>query len=133
MAGINENGKEKKRRPGWVQALDLFLRTCHIGVTSVIFGGAVCSAPFLQLFVWHNLAIASGSALIVSRVCQSRHWPYQIRGVMSMAHVGPLGYVHIHPEHMVPILTAVLILGVFAANMPGYIKQWSVVHRQRIE
>jgi hypothetical protein len=34
MAGTNESGKEKKRRPGWVQALDLVLRTWHIGVTS---------------------------------------------------------------------------------------------------
>jgi hypothetical protein len=133
MAAINENGKEKKRRPGWVQALDLVLRTWHIGVTSVLFGGVVCSVSIVQLFTWHHLAIASGCALIVSRVCQSRHWFYQVRGIMALTHVGLLGIVHVHPEYSVPVLTAVLILGVFAANLPGYIKQWSLLHRCRVE
>ncbi len=133
MAGNDENRNEKKRRPGWVQALDLLLRTWHIGVTSILFGGFVCAASFVRLFTWHNMAIASGGALIVSRVFQSRHWPYQVRGIMALTHVGLLWIVHIRPEYSVPVLTAVLVLGVFAANLPGYIKQWSVLHRRRIE
>lgn len=131
MAGNKEN--EKKRRPGWVQALDLVLRTWHIGVTGVLFGGVVCAVSFVQLFTWHHLAIASGCALIISRACQSRHWLYQVRGVVALTHVGLLGIIHIHPEYSIPVLTAVLILGVFAANLPGYIKQWSILHRCRVE
>ncbi len=133
MAGNNENGKEKKRRPGWVQALDLVLRTWHIGVTSVLFGGVVFAEPFVRLFTWHYLAIGSGGALIISRICQSRHWPYQVRGLVALTHVGLLGIVHIHPEYSIPVLTAVLILGVLAANLPGYIKQWSIIHRCRVD
>jgi hypothetical protein len=133
MANNNVNGKEKKRRPGWVLALDLVLRTWHIGVTSVLFGGVVCAVSFVQLLTWHHLAIASGAALIVSRVCQSRHWLYQVRGILAVTHVGLLWIVHSHPEYLVEILTIVLILGVFAANLPGYIKQWSVVHWCRVE
>ncbi len=133
MADNNENGKEKKRRPGWVQALDLVLRTWHIGVTSVLFGGVVCAVSIGQLFAWHHLAIASGGALIVSRMCQSRHWLYQVRGIMALTHVGLLGIVHVYPEYSIPVLTAILILGVFAANLPGYIKQWSLLHWCRVE
>ncbi len=133
MAGDNGNATEKKRRPGWVQGLDLLLRTWHIGATSIIFGGAVCGASFLEILAWHNLAIASGCALMISRFCQSRHWPYQVRGILSITHVGLLWIVHLHSERMVPVLVPVLILGVFAGNLPGYIKQWSVVHWQRIE
>ncbi|MGA7827982.1 MAG: hypothetical protein WCA04_09995 [Geobacteraceae bacterium] len=133
MADIKENGNEKKRRPGWIQALDLVLRIWHIGVTSVLFGGVVCGVSIVLLFTWHNLAIASGSALIISRICQSRHWLYQVRGIVALTHVGLLGIVHLHPEHAVPVLTVVLVLGVLSANLPGYIKQWSLVHRCRVE
>ncbi len=133
MADTNESGKEKKRRPGWVQALDLILRTWHIGVTSVLFGGVVCAVSFAQLFTWHHLAIVSGAALIISRLCQSRHWLYQVRGVIALTHVGLLGIVHIFPEYSMSILTTVLILGVFAANLPGHIKKWSLLHWCQVE
>jgi len=131
--GENKEGKEKKRRPGWLQALDLLIRTWHIGVTGVLFGGSVCYVPFERLLAWHHMAIASGGALAFSRVVQSRHWPYQVRGLMALVHVGLLAILPFHKELMVPVLSTVLVLGVFAANMPGYIKQYSVIHRCRIE
>jgi hypothetical protein len=133
MADHIENMKDKKKRPGWVQAVDLVLRTWHIGVTGILFGGFVFAVSFERLLAWHNMAIASGGALVISRVCQSRHWPYQVRGIIAMVHVGLLWIVHIHPEYSIPVLTGVMILGVFSANLPGYIKQWSVVHKCRVE
>ncbi len=133
MGEGNDGKKEKKRLPGWVKAIDLFLRSSHIGVTAVLFGGAVWAVPFEQLYPWHHLAIATGAALVVSGVCQCRHWPYQVRGLMAGAHVGLLGLVHFRPELMVPVLTAVLVIGVLGSNMPGYIRHWSLVHGRRID
>jgi hypothetical protein len=132
--GINkENGTDKKKRPGWVKPVELILRSCHIGVTSVLFGGVVFAVPFMQLYVWHNLAIATGCALIVSGVCQSRHWIYQGRGITAILHVGLLGLIHLRPEFIVPVLSTVLVLGVIGSNMPGYIRHYSLVHGQRID
>ena len=133
MAKNGDKGTEKKKRSGWIKGLDLLLRTWHIGVTGVLFGGAVFEVSFSQLFLWHHLVIASGSALIVSKMYQSRHWLYQVRGIMALLHVGLLAIVHFHPESPVPVLTMVLVLGVFAGNLPGYIKQWSILHHCRIE
>jgi hypothetical protein len=126
---------EKKKRsvPVGSKHWIYVLRTWHIGVASVLFGGIVCSVSFFQLITLHHLAIVSGGALIVSRIFQSRHWLYQVRGIIAVTHVGLLGIVHVCPEYSMPLLTVVLILVVFAANLPGYIKQWSLLHWCRIE
>ena len=133
MGNDGDTRKEKKRLPGWVKAVDLFLRSCHIGVTGVLFGGVVWAVPFPQLLPWHHLAIATGSCLIVSGVCQCRHWPYQVRGVVALVHVGMLGLVHFRPDLKLPVLTIVLVSGVVGSNMPGYIRHWSLVHGRRVD
>lgn len=132
--GMDKEGKkDKKRRSGSSKALDLVLRCAHVGTASILFGGLVLSVPFTRLSLWHTLAIATGAALIVAGICQSRHWPYQGRGLMALVHVGLLGLVHQRPDLAVPVLIAVLAFGVFGSNMPGHIRHWSVVHRQRID
>ncbi len=129
-----ENDKTKKRRPGWVKAVDVFLRTCHIGVASVLFGGVVWGVPFERLLpLWHPLAVGSGCALIVSGVSQSRHWPYQVRGVTALVHMGLLGLVHIRKDLMVPVVAVVMVLGVVGSNMPGYLRHWSFLHGERVD
>jgi hypothetical protein len=130
----DENEKAKKRKPGWVKALDVFLRTCHIGVASVLFGGIVWRVPFERmLHLWHPMAVGTGFALAVSGVLQSRHWPYQVRGVMAAVHAGLLAVVHFRRELMVPVVTVVLILGVVGSNMPGYLRRWSLLHGARVD
>lgn len=130
-----QNGikKEKKQRPGWVRALEILLRTGHIGTTGVLLGGAVFSIPFARLLSWHQMAIATGSALALLGICQCRHWLYQVRGVMAITHVGLLGLVRLYPEYQLQILATVLALGVLGSHMPGAIRHWSLVHRCRID
>lgn len=130
----SEEGRQKKKRPGWVKAIDVALRTCHIGVASVLFGGIVWKVPFQRmLHLWHPLAVATGFALVASGVLQSRHWPYQVRGAVAFAHVGLLGIVHFRQDLLVPVVAAVLVLGVMGSNMPGHIRHWSLLHGERVD
>ena len=129
----NEGRIDKKGRPAWPKALNMLLRSCHIGTSSVLFGGVVLAVPFTQLSSWHHLAIATGCAMIVSNVCQSRHWPYQGRGLMAALHIGLVWVVHVRLELMVPLLTTALAVGVVGSHMPGFIRHWSLVHRRRID
>ena len=108
-------------------------RTCHVGITGVLFGGAVLGIPFSHLSGWHDLAIASGIVLIIIGVRQSRHWPYQGRGIMATLHVAVLGTIHIWPDLMVPLLTTALALGGIGSNMPGSVRHWSLLHGRRID
>ena len=123
----------KKKRPLWLRAVDTLLRTCHIGVTSVLFGGAVCNVPFDQLFLWHHLAIVTGCALIISEVYHCGHWIYQGRGVMALIHVGLLGIIHFRQDLLVPVLVAVLAFGVVGSHMPKILRYWSFIHGRVVD
>jgi hypothetical protein len=79
------------------------------------------------------MAIATGSALIIFNILKCRHWPYQGRGLMVLAHVGLLWIIHIRPELMVPVLSTVLAVGVIGSHTPGSIRHWSLVHRRVLD
>jgi hypothetical protein len=133
MGTDEKSGKDKKRRSGVSKGLDLVLRTCHIGAAGVLLGGMVLSVSFRALSTWHTLAIATGGVLIVAGFSQTRHWGYQVRGLMALVHVGLLGLLHFRHDLVVPVLAAVLAFGVFGSNMPGHLRHWSVVHGQRVD
>ncbi len=125
--------EKKNKRPAWTRSVDVVLRTAHVAVTSVLFGGAVCGVPFYQLFLWHYLAIGTGCTLIASEVYHSRHWPYQGRGVMAIIHVGLLGLIHLRPDLLVPVLTTVLVFGMVGSHMPKNLRYWSFVHGRVVD
>ena len=133
MDSDNDNKTDKKRSSDWPKLLDLFLRVCHVGTSSVLFGGLVWTVPFTQLSSWHLLTIASGSTLIISGICRCRHWPYQGRGLTAGLHVGLLWMIHSRPEAMQMLLAAVLATGVAGSHLPGHIRHWSLVHGRRVD
>jgi hypothetical protein len=133
MSNNFENREKKNRRPLWTRWLDVVLRTAHVGVMSVLFGAAVCDAGLSGLFLWHHLTIATGCALVVSEIYHSRHWLYQGRGIMALTHIGLLGLIHLRPDLMTPILTAVLAFGMVGSHMPKSFRYWSFIHGKVLE
>jgi hypothetical protein len=121
------SGKQNKR-PAWTRLLDIVLRTVHVLVISVLFGGAVFKIPVTRLLPWQTLAIASGSALIASEVLHGRHWPYQGRGVMVFIHVGLFSLVCFRPDLAIPCLFAALVFGMLGSHMPKKLRHWSFIH-----
>jgi hypothetical protein len=124
----SESTNKKTKRPAWSRTIDIILRTAHVAVTSVLFGGAVCGISFATLMQWHNLAIFTGCTLVASEIYHCRHWLYQGRGLMVIIHVGLLGIIHVRPDLMVPVLTAVLIFGMAGSHMPKSMRYWSFIH-----
>jgi hypothetical protein len=120
-----EVSAERQKAPAWTRALDVALRTAHVAVAGVLFGGTVFGVPFYRLLSWHHLAIATGGALIASEVCHRRHWPYQGRGLMVFLHIGFLGLIHLRPDLRVPALTAALVFGMVGSHMPKNLRYWS--------
>jgi hypothetical protein len=134
MIDSNNTIPEKKyRRPAWTRHLDVLLRTAHVAVTSVLFGGAVYGVAFYRLSLWYYLTLATGCALIASEIYHSRHWPYQGRGVMVIIHVGLLGLIRLWPGLMAPVLTAALVFGMVGSHMPKRFRYWSFVHRRVVD
>ncbi|BCS55758.1 hypothetical protein [Geobacter sp. SVR] len=131
--GDTEKRDETKRRSGYAKAAGALVRTCHIGITAILFGGAVLAVPVPNFMTWHNWAIASGIALILLGVYQSRHWPYQGRGLMAAVHVALIGVLHARQELAAPLLTVILALGGIGSNMPGSLRHWSILHGRRVD
>ena len=121
------------KRAGWPKVVDLLLRSCHIGTSSVLFGGIVLAIPFTRLSSWHTLSIATGSALIIFNIFKSRHWPYQGRGLAAALHIGLFSLIHVRPDAMIPLLVTALAVGVTGSHMPGSIRHWSLVHWRRLD
>jgi hypothetical protein len=130
MENHGSSRADKNKRTGWSKVVDLILRSCHIGISSVLFGGLVWEIPFARLAPWHSAVIATGSALIVFNIYKSRHWPYQGRGLMAALHLGLIGFVHIRPDLVLPVIATALAVGVSGSHMPAFIRHWSLLHRR---
>jgi hypothetical protein len=134
MDSSAEPSERRIRRPGGTRALDVVLRTVHVGVSGILLGGVAFAVPFPRLVPWHHLVVASGGALIASEIYHhSRHWPYQGRGVMALTHVGLLGLVHLRPDWKVAILSAVLVVGMVGSHMTKNLRYWSIVHGRVVQ
>jgi hypothetical protein len=124
---------EQDQRPTWTRFLDVILRTAHVLVISVLFGGAVFKIPMAEIMLWRVLALASGAALIASEVAHDLHWPSQGRAIMVFIHVGLFGLVYLQPDLAVPCLCAALIIGMAGSHMPKRFRYWSIIHQKEID
>ncbi len=123
----------KSRRPGWMRALDIVVRTGHIGVAGILFGGFLFDVPFSQLLLWHNLTIATGCGLLILELRHSLNWPHQLRGVMGILHIAPLVYIHFRPDLAVPLLCTMLAFGGVGSHMPRRFRHWSLAYRRVVD
>jgi hypothetical protein len=129
---ISTSGKQNKR-PAWTRILDIVLRTAHVLVISILFGGAVFRIPLDQLVPLQRLAALTGITLIASEFLHRPHWLTQIRGVMVFIHAGLLGLVILRPDLAIAWLFLALVLGMVGSHMPKRIRHWSYVLRRAEE
>ena len=131
---MNENNNsipiKQNKRPKWTRFLDIALRTAHVLVISVLFGGAVFRIPTDQLVPWQHLAMATGVMLIVSEIVHHTHWPTQIRGLIVFIHAGLLGLAILRPDLAVIFLLASLVFGLVGSHLPKKIRYWSYTLRR---
>jgi hypothetical protein len=121
---------KKGKRSAPARALDILLRTGHIGVSGVVLGGLVLGLPLENLIFWGRLAALSGLGLIASEVMHSRRWPYQGRGVMVMVHMALVGAAHLWSAAMVPLYWLALAAGSTGSHMSRQWRHWSFLHRR---
>lgn len=130
---VQTSSGETKKLPPWSRILNIAIRTAHVAVIGILLGGAFFEIPLKQLLHLYPFVFATGGVLIVLEICHSRHWPYQGRGVLVLAHIGVLGLVPLCPNLRVPILLAVLALGMVGSHMPKNLRHWSLIHGRVLE
>lgn len=130
---LQEQDNDKHRRPGWMRALDILLRTGHIGVTGILFGGFLFDVPFPKLHIWHGLTVATGCGLLTLELYHSLNWPHQVRGILGMLHMAPIIYIHFRPDLAVPLLCLILVFGCVGSHLPRKYRHWSVIYRRVVD
>jgi hypothetical protein len=121
------------RRPGWTRAIEIALRTSHLGAMAILVGGVHLAAGDPALPAWRALTGVTGLGLLATEVRHSRHWVYQGRGLVTLLHVAALGLLLV-PGAGARLATALaLVLGAVGSHLPKSVRKWSLRHRRIVD
>ncbi len=112
------------------RTVGIVLRTAHLGAMAVLMGGAWLGIPASALHAWLVATALTGVALLASEASHSRHWVYQGRGLLVLAHVGAAGLA----QALGPgVMMAALVVGAVGSHLPKSIRTWSLRHRAVVD
>jgi len=117
---------------GGARAIAVVLRTAHLLAMAVFVGGAFAGTPDASVRIWRLLAFATGAALLASELSHGRHWLYQGRGVVALAHVGVLALLGVGGMDRYACAAA-LVIGSIGSHMPRSLRKWSFRHGRVVD
>ncbi|MCH5375935.1 MAG: hypothetical protein JJ992_18345, partial [Planctomycetes bacterium] len=126
-------GADRKPAISRLRAINIALRTAHIGVTSVLVGGHVFDVPRVRLHVWLGLTVATGAALIISEAYPRWRWFYEARGAMVILKLLLLGLIPWLWPYRVWLLAAVIVLASVGSHMPARFRYYSLLHGRMLD
>jgi hypothetical protein len=113
-----------------VRALNIALRTAHIGAMGILMGGHAFDVSPERLLVSLWLTIGTGLALAAVEAGPRLLWFHQGRGVMTLTKLALLCAVPLAWDYRLPILLAVIVLGSVGSHMPARFRYYSVLRRE---
>ncbi len=113
-----------------MRALNIAMRTAHIGAMGVLLGGHAFDVSPERLIVILWLTIGTGVVMVAIESGGRLLWFHQARGVMTIAKLALICAVPLAWDYRLPILLAVIVLGSVASHMPGRYRHYSVVYRE---
>ena len=123
-------GRQVRAALGLPRAVGIALRTAHLGAMAVLAGGAWYGLPSAELRGAVLATTLTGLGLVVSEASHSRHWVYQGRGLLVLAHVGAFGLaVTFGPA----ALMGALAIGAVGSHLPKALRAWSLRHRAVVD
>jgi hypothetical protein len=124
-SGAPKDGKRMAESMRW---MNIGIRTLHIGVASIFFGGAFFSVSSDGLSAWYHLTVLSGCGLLALEVLHDSKWPHRGEGLLGMAHIclaiGAYFSLDLRPF----LLWAIVITGCIGSHMPGRYRHWSIIY-----
>jgi hypothetical protein len=112
------------------KAVSVPLRTAHLAAMAVLVGGRALAPAHASLGTWQLLTAATGAALLVTEASHSRHWAYQGRGLMALAHVALAGLAGAALLGGSGLTMAALLVGALGSHLPRTVRWWSLRHRR---
>jgi hypothetical protein len=115
-----------------MRALNIALRTAHIGAMGVLVGGHAFDVTPERLKVSLWLTVGTGLALAVVEAGPRLLWLHQARGILTLAKVALLCAVPLVWDYRLPILLGVIVLGSVGSHMPRRYRHYSLLYRRVI-
>lgn len=115
------------------RALNIALRTAHIGVTGVLCGGHVFDRPPEELKIWLLWTILTGGLLASVEAFPHLHWLVQGRGLFVLTKLALLCLIPWLWPYRVAILATVIILAGVGSHMPARFRYYSILHRRMLD
>jgi hypothetical protein len=112
------------------RAVGIVLRTAHLLAMAVLAGGVWYGVPVGELRGALVATSLSGLGLLVSEASHSRHWVYQGRGLLVLAH---LGAAVLATAWGSGALMAALVIGAAGSHLPKSLRAWSLRHRAVVD
>lgn len=107
--------------------LNIAVRTSHIAVAAVFFGGSLLGVPFVGLSPWFCLSMATGGILLALEWLHDRRWPHRGKGLLVHFHLALCLLLHLLPAFTVPLLWLILVSGSIGSHMPRRFRHWSIL------
>ena len=115
-----------------IRALNIALRTAHIGAMGILLGGHAFDVAPERLILSLWLTIGTGVALGVVENGLRLLWFHQGRGLMTMAKLALLCTVPAARDYRLPILLAVIVVASVGSHMSSRFRYYSVIYRRVI-
>ena len=109
---------------GPARALNIALRTLHLGAMAVLTGGVVFGAPAESIGDVTFYTVATGAALLLSEMSHGRGWLVQGRGMLALAHVAAAGALFAAGQPRAGAAAA-LVVGAVGSHLPKALRKWS--------
>jgi hypothetical protein len=115
-----------------IRALNIALRTAHIGAMGILVGGHAFDVSPERLTVGLWLTIGSGVLLAAVEAGPRLLWFHQGRGMMTMVKLALICAVLVAWDYRLPILLGVIVLGSVGSHMPARYRYYSFIYREVI-
>jgi hypothetical protein len=115
-----------------IRALNIALRTVHIGAMGVLLGGHAFDVAPDRLMVSLWLTIGTGVALASVEARPPLLWIHQGRGLMTVAKLALVCCVPLAWDHRLYFLLAAVAVASVGSHMPGRMRYYSVLYREVI-
>jgi hypothetical protein len=114
------------------RALNIALRTAHIGVTGALFGGHVFAIAAERLLPCLYLTILTGIALLIVELYPEWRRMFEVRTAMVAAKLSLLCLIPWLWTYRVPILIGVIIIASIGSHMPRRYRYYSILDRRLV-
>jgi hypothetical protein len=106
------------------RALNIALRTAHLGAMAILCGGLAYGATAASIGNATAATVGTGAALLMSEMRNGHAWAVQGAGLFAMGHVAAVAALTLAGRPLAGAVVA-LVVGSVGSHLPKTLRKWS--------